>query len=268
MSMAVLDVLDQIKRGYIRDMVKQNKRIDNRAFDEYRKVEVEQGMITSAEGSARARIGKSEVLVGVKIGVGSPFPDRPSEGILMTNAEFLPLASSTFESGPPREDSIELARVVDRGIRSANAVDIASLSLGEDEEGRPKVWITFLDIYVIDHDGNLQDAAGLAAMSAILNTQLPKYEDGQIVREEKTGPLPSKATALSCTFGKIADKIILDPCYAEEVSLDSKLTIATVKDHICACQKSGGGGLSRAELDYCMDLALKKGEELRGKLKA
>ena len=114
----------------------------------------------------------------------------------------------------------------------------------------------------------MQDAAGLAAMAAILNVQMPKYEDGAIIREEKTGPLPSKGTAVSCTFCKIGDKILLDPSYSEEVGLDSKLTIATVKDHVCACQKSFGGGLTRSDLDSCFDLALKKGDELRALLKA
>ena len=264
----VLGILDEIKRGYVRDLMKEGRREDDRALDEYRRISVEPGLITSAEGSARVRIGRSEVLVGVKLAVGFPFPDRPNEGVLMTNAEFLPLASQDFESGPPREDSIELARVVDRGIRGANAVDIAALSLGEDDEGKTKVWMTCLDIYVLDHDGNLQDAAALAAMAAILNTQLPKYEDGRLILEEKTGPLPSQATAVSCTLGKMGGHILADPSYAEEVGLDAKLTIATIPDHVCACQKSGGGGFSMAELDHCFDLALRKGDELRAHLRA
>jgi len=263
----VLDVLDEVKRDYVRDLVKGGKRPDGRALDEYRKISIEPGFITSAEGSARVTIGKTTVLAGLKLGVGSPFPDRPVEGVLMTNAEFLPLASPHFESGPPREEAIEFARVTDRGIRGSNAVDIASLSIGEDSDGKPKVWMVFLDLYALDHDGNLQDAAGLAAMAAVLNAQMPKYEDGKLVLDEKTGPLPSKATAVSCTFGKIGDKVFLDPTYAEEISLDAKVTISTIDGHICACQKSGGGGFKAAELGSAMELALKRGDELRAMLK-
>jgi len=32
---------------------------------------------------------------------------------------------------------------------------------------------------VLDHDGNLIDAGGIASMAALLNTRLPKYEDGK-----------------------------------------------------------------------------------------
>ncbi|VVC02956.1 Exosome complex component Rrp42 [Candidatus Burarchaeum australiense] len=261
-----LNILDEIKRDYVRDLIQKGNRTDNRAMDEYRKISVEPGVITSAEGSSRVRIGKSQVMVGVKLGVGSPFPDRPTEGVLTTNAEFLPLASPNFESGPPNDESIELARVVDRGIRSANAVDIASLMIGEDADSKPKVWAVYIDVYVLDHDGNLQDAAGLAAMSAILNTQMPKYEDGKLMLEEKTGPLPSKGTAVSCTFGKIGSKIFVDPSYEEEVSLDARLTMASIPGHICACQKTGRGSFKVEEIDACMDLALRKGDELRALL--
>jgi exosome complex component RRP42 len=60
---------------------------------------VEQGIIEKAEGSARVLLGKTEVMAGVKIETGEPFPDTPNEGVLTVNAELVPLASPTFEPG-------------------------------------------------------------------------------------------------------------------------------------------------------------------------
>ena len=66
---------------------------------------------------------KQRFLCGVKVGTGEPFEDTPNDGVLTVNAELVPVASPNFEPGPPNEDSIELARVVDRGISESHAID-------------------------------------------------------------------------------------------------------------------------------------------------
>lgn len=171
-----MNILDEIKKDYVANLILKGKRADERGFEDYRELKLEKNVVGSAEGSARVHLGQTQVLVGVKMDVGTPFPDRQDEGILSTNAELLPLASPIFEPGPPNENSIELARVVDRGIRSAGAIDLKSLFL---ETG--KVWGVYIDLWVLDYDGNLIDAAALAAMAALLNTKMPKYENGKVV---------------------------------------------------------------------------------------
>src|SRR6266705_3404613 len=116
--------------------------------------------------------GKRIVLVGVKVQTGPPFPDTPDEGVLTVNAELVPLASPSFEAGPPSEEAIELARVVDRGIRESKAIDMKSLVL---QKGKT-VQVVYVDIYVLDHDGNLIDAASMAALAALINAKVPKME--------------------------------------------------------------------------------------------
>ena len=76
------------------------------------------------------------------------------KGIFICTAEILPLAHPTAEPGPPGEDVIELARVVDRGIRESGMVDVSQLVL----EKNKSVIAIFADNSVIDHDGNLFDA--------------------------------------------------------------------------------------------------------------
>jgi exosome complex component RRP42 len=184
-------MVTRVKQKQIAQLISRGKRLDGRGLTDYREIKVEQGIIEKAEGSARVLLGKTEVMVGTKIEIGEPFSDTPNEGVLTVNAELVPLASPTFEAGPPDENSIELARIVDRGIRESKAIDLEKLCI---EPGK-KTFVVFVDVYVLNHDGNLIDASALAAVAALLNTKMPNYE----VKEEvkiKSGftPLPKKTS--------------------------------------------------------------------------
>jgi exosome complex component RRP42 len=218
---------------------------------------VQKNAIATAEGSALAKIGKTQVLVATKFDVVTPFPDRLKEGALITNSELLPMASPNFESGPPDENSIEMARTVDRAVRSSEAVDLNSFFI---EDG--KVLGLFLDIYVINHAGNFTDTAMLAAAGALTCTKMPKVENGKIIRGEYTGLLPLRAIPVATTFAKIGKHWIIDPVIDEERVIDTRITIATTEKHVCAMQK-GKGLLSKDELFANIDTAFKKGSDLR-----
>jgi exosome complex component RRP42 len=100
-------LITRVRLKQIENLIEKGKRLDGRGLGDYRGIKVEQGIIEKAEGSARVLLGKTEVLVGVKIETGEPFPDTPNEGVLTVNAELVPLASPSFEAGPPDENSIE-----------------------------------------------------------------------------------------------------------------------------------------------------------------
>jgi exosome complex component RRP42 len=252
-----MEILDELTKDYVQDLLKKGKRGDGRAAEQYRNITIERNVLPFAEGSARVRLGNTQVLIGIKIGTGTPFADRPKEGILTVSAELLPLASPTFEPGPPNENSIELARVVDRGIRSSGCVDLESLFI---KDGL--VWAIYIDIYVLDADGNLIDASALAAMAALLNTRMPRYENDKVVREYAAN-LPVSQKVVSCTFAKIGSAIVLDPALDEEKAMGSRLTVSTVPGYVCAMQKGGAGAFTQQELLQCIDKALAKGEEIR-----
>ena len=140
-------IVARVKQKRIAQLLSKGKRIDGRGLTDYREIKIETGLIERAEGSARVRLGKTEVLVGTKIEVGEPFPDVPNEGVLTVNAELVPLASPTFEPGPPNENAIELARVVDRGIRESKAIGLEDLCIIPGK----KVFIVFVDIYAVSY---------------------------------------------------------------------------------------------------------------------
>jgi len=249
-------ITDELKKDAVVAFLKEGKRLSGRAFDEYRQIVVEKDVLTSTEGSARVRIGNTQVLVGVKVDLSTPFKDKPDEGTLTVGASLLPLASPTFEPGPPDERSIELARVVDRGIRSAEAVDLKALKIEED-----KVWGIFADIYVLDHDGNLIDASALATVAALENLRIPKYVDEEVVRETSM-ILPLKEKPITFTFAKIGDTILYDPDYAEEVAMDARFTVCVGDEYVYAMQKSGKGSFTRKEITDLIEAAFAKRKEL------
>lgn len=250
-------VTHEMRKEVLLNLLASGKRFDERAFDQYRNIEVEQGVIATAEGSALARIGKTQVLAGIKFDTATPFPDRPNEGVMITNAELLPLASPYFESGPPDENSIELARVVDRGIRSAEIIDTKKLFI---EEG--KVLSLYLDLYVIDQKGNMIDTAAFAAIAALKNTKMPKVENGKIIRGESTGSLNLSTLPIATTFIKVGDYWLADPSEEEESTIDTRLTITTTETHVCSMQK-GQGKLSRQELFDNVESSFKLGAKIR-----
>jgi len=249
---------------YALELIRNGKRLDNRKFDEFRKIEIETGIIKNAEGSARVRIGDTEVIAGVKLNIGKPFPDTPEEGILIVNAEFTPLASPDFESGPPDENSVELARVVDRGLRESKCIELEKLCIKPKEN----VWAVFIDIYIINHQGNLLDAAALAGIAALHNTQMPKMEGeadkAQIIRGEYTCKLPMKCKPINVQVCKVDDKLFVDPNAEEEKIVQASLSISVRDDdRICALQKQGEHDITAAEIEKMLDIVIKKSKEIR-----
>jgi exosome complex component RRP42 len=204
-------------------------------------------------------------MVGTKIETGEPFSDTPNEGVLTVNAELVPLASPTFEAGPPDENSIELARIVDRGIRESKAIDLEKLCI---EPGK-KVFVVFVDVYVLNHDGNLIDASALATLAALLNTKMPNYEieEGEVRINPGHTPLPIKAHPITVTFAKISDKLVVDPWLEEEQIMDARFSIAIDDEsNICAIQKGGSGYFAPEQVLQAARIAKEKAEEIRKKL--
>ncbi|MBI2670393.1 exosome complex protein Rrp42 [Candidatus Woesearchaeota archaeon] len=249
-------------KDYVVSLLNKGARMDGRNLLEYRTpIKVELNVSKNAEGSAKVTMGETEVLAGVKLNVGEPFPDTPNEGVLIVGAELLPLSSPEFESGPPGFEATELARIIDRGIRESNMLNIEKLVIKEGE----LVWMVFLDIYTINDAGNLIDASALAAIAALKHTVFPKLEKDKVAFGEHTKEkLPLKKVPITCTIYKIADKIIIDPNEKEQKVIDSRLTVAVSENNkINALQKGGNKGLSIEDIYSMIEIAQEKTKELR-----
>ena len=273
-----MTITPSIKKDFLVKLAKSGKREDGRGFDEFRNIEIETGIINKAEGSARVKIGNTQVVAGIKMDIGEPYPDTPDQGAMSTAAELIPLASPDFESSPPDQVAIELARVVDRGIRESQLIEVEKLCIVPGE----KVWILFIDIHIIDYDGNLFDAASLAALAALMTSKIPierlkpnleRLQEKYPMIEQYLNdhpddfPLPIKEPPISCTSVKFNGIVVLDPSLNEEEIAETRLTVATdINGDIRAMQKGLNGSFTREEITKVIKASLDNGRKIQEQL--
>ena len=257
--------IPNVTRKRISDYLSEGKRFDGRKPFEFRDISIETGISNKAEGSARVKMGDTEVFVGVKLDLMTPFGDSPESGVLMVTSEFSPMASEKFERGPPSIGAVELARIVDRGIRESEVIDMAKLCVKKGE----KVWGVFLDIYPINDAGNLIDAAALASLAALKTAVFPETVDKEKVKygefTDKKLPL-SENPSLTLTFHKIGSNFVLDPTTEEEEASEARLSIAISvlkkEENIHAMQKGGESTFDLEEVRMILDTATKEVKKL------
>jgi len=252
-------------RTHILNSLDKGMRLDGRKADEIRDIKIEFDVTKNAEGSAKVTWGETEVIAGVKMGLESPYPDSPEDGNLMVNAELLPLSNPEFETGPPGIQAIEMARVIDRGIRESKSIDTKKLCLKAGE----KVWSVMVDILPINDAGNLLDVGSVAAIAAIKNAKFPEVSKDFEVdykTKSKTG-IPMKQEPIEVTVYKIGEHLIVDPTIDEMKVYDARLTVAYIANgDIVAMQKAGEEAITIDVIGKMVELAHTTSEKIRAKL--
>lgn len=259
--MADESVIPEIKRDYMENLLSRGKRIDGRKLEEIREITIIENPIGMAEGSARVKLGETDLIAGIKIILGDPYPDSKDKGVMTTTAELVPLASPQFETGPPSPKAVEIARVVDRGIRESETIDLRALKVPDED----KVFIVFIDIYPLDMDGNLIDAATIAVMTALRNTIVPASSlTAHLEHPMEDFKLPITHLPIAITGVKIGDTLVLDPTQDEEDIAGARLTVTTDENgEIRAMQKGNIGRLTVEDIDRVVELSIEKGREIR-----
>ena len=259
-------VVERLRKEKLMELLAKGQRLDGRGLRDYRPLSISTQIVSKAEGSAQVYLGNTAVIAGVKTSLDRPYRDTPDRGNLIVNAEFLPLASPYIELGPPNENAIELARVVDRGIRESGMVDMSKLVVKAGET----VYSIFVDINVLNIDGNLLDASSYAAVAALATAKLPEYvlsDGGTPARTGNTIQLPITTIPVSITAAKIGEYALYDPTEEEEAVMDTRLTMAFTEDGICALQKGGSGGWSPAEVMKLVEESFEKAKEIREQIR-
>ncbi|MEM3351244.1 MAG: exosome complex protein Rrp42 [Saccharolobus sp.] len=262
------NIIPIIKKESIVNLYEKGIRQDGRKLADYRPLSIVLDYAKKANGSALVKLGNTMVLAGTKIEIGKPYEDMPNQGVLIVNVELLPLAYETFEPGPPDENAIELARVVDRSLRDSRAIDLSKLVI---EPGK-NVWTVWLDVYVLDYGGNVIDACTLASVAALYNSKLYKVErseDGiKINKDEIIGKLPMNYPVVTISVAKIDKYLIVDPDLEEESIMDAKISFSYTPDFkIVGIQKSGKGSLSLQDVTQAESLARSAAGKLLEELK-
>ena len=260
-------IVDSITRESIISNLANSTRLDERGLLDYRNLEIETNILKDkTNGSARVKLGESEVWAGIKVETANPFPDTPAEGVMTCNAEMLPICSQYIEPGPPDENTIELSRVSDRGIRESGMIDIKELCIKEGE----RVYSVYIDVAVINEDGNLFDAVSYAATTALLMADMNKFtiENDKVKMLDEKQPLTIKSVPVSTTFAKIEDKIIIDPNADEQEMATARVTLVTDENgKYVSGQKGKPGGFTFDELKEISVISKEKGDEIRVKIR-
>lgn len=264
-------IISNLQKEKIESYLAEGKRLDGRTPVDYREIIVEDGISPSASSAVKVKLGKTEVYAGVHLAVATPYSDSPNEGTFMTSAELHPMSSNQFDIGKPGIVAIELARIIDRGIRESGFLDFEKLCIKPGE----KVWQVFVDIIAINDDGNLLDVAGIAALIALGRAKMPIYN----AEEEKTEhefsknsiPLNKEDISLNMTFHKVGKTIIADASKEEEAISNLRLSIAIGdnkgKPRITAMQKGKEGTITEEDMKTILKVAEDKWTELFPKIK-
>ena len=259
-------IVEHLRKQQMWEAISKGKRLDGRNLDEIRPIEAEVNVIRKANGSSKVNLGNSEVVAGVKVETGRPFEGLENKGALILSAEILPTASPYIEPGPPDEETIELARVVDRGIRESEMIDLDKLVLVPGEI----VYTIFVDCSIINADGNLFDATSYAVVSALISSKIPifKVQDGKVLDSGDVQEPPLTTIPISITAARVGDTVILDPTAEEEACMDARITITTNSNSdFTAVQKGSTGAFTLEQLKKTAEAARIKGIEVRSKIK-
>ncbi len=250
-------------RTEIIKLLSKNVRLDGRKPDEYRDITVETNVSKNAEGSTIVKIGDTTVIAGVKMEVMEPYPDTPNQGSLMVNVELYPMSSPEFESGPPDNYAIELARVTDRGIRESKVIETEQLCITPGE----KAWMVVIDVCPLNDAGNLFDAISLAAIIALKQAVLPAFDGTKLDYKHKTDkhlPLNEDKIPATVTVFKYGDHLVIDPTNEEDKIYDARLTVSVLPNgNLCSMQKGGDSAITQDEAYSMIELAREKSKELR-----
>ncbi|RJU91257.1 MAG: exosome complex protein Rrp42 [Candidatus Poseidoniales archaeon] len=252
----MVDLVPTLLRQELSRLADADQRLDGRSRWGSRDVTLETDCLYNAEGSAKVTIGGTIVYAGVKFELRTPWPDRPAQGSLMCGAELRPVAGRKYEPGPPSPQSIELGRVVDRGIRESGCIDMAELCIVPGE----KVWGVMIDLHVLSDQGNIFDACGLAAIAALRTAVVPaeRFDVG----EDHT--LSVNGTPIMASFTRVGGRYVLDASEEEELGGDERIHITLGdKGHLHSLQKGLKGVFTPAEFAEIFEVAQTRCVELR-----
>ncbi|KAJ1909918.1 3'-5'-exoribonuclease [Tieghemiomyces parasiticus] len=287
------------EKTFLLQALHQGLRLDGRSPVERRELEAE--VNPQDLGVVTVRLGQTKVTASVSCEIVRPFPDRPTEGLLVIASEFGTMASPAFD-GQRSDEEVFIARHVDKTLRRSRCIDLEGLCIVAGE----KVWSIRVDLHFLDHDGSLLDAACFAAISALTHFRRP---DVSVIGEEVTvhsieerNPVPlgihhypicitfaffelreatlnntsggeggsgGAATAADPTAEVIQQLCVVDPTLLEEQACKGRMSVSINSHHeICAISKAGGMPLDHDLIIECSKHALKMARPLITKAKS
>lgn len=233
-------------------------RPDARPLSRARDTSLTLGVVESADGSAMAKIGSTTMLAGIKLEVMTPSSESPDEGCIAIEFHMPPICSPIVRPGRPAEVAPVISKQLSDIILSSGMINLKELSI----IGGKAAWMAYLDIYCLDADGSLFDAALLSAVAAFSHLQLPPVsvnDNGRVftlseeqfegksaepvTKERRKLTLSSIPFSLTCILHK--KYILVDPTAEEETIMESLVTVVLDSSgRLVSLYKPGGSVLA------------------------
>ncbi|KAF8980835.1 hypothetical protein BGZ46_003653 [Entomortierella lignicola] len=256
------------EREFVLSALKEGARIDGRKFYDFRTLRLSFG---SDYGAVEVQLGNTRVLAKVSCEVIRPYADKPTEGFLMFNTELSPMASAAFEVGRQTDEEVLVSRLIEKAMRRSRALDTEGLCIVAGE----KVWSIRVDIHFLDHDGNLVDAACIAAITALQHFRRPDVtvvgEEVTIHTLEQRNPVPLSIhhipICVTFAFFDNGQHVLVDPTHLEEQIQEGDMTITlNVHKEVCALSKAGGIPMEVDQILQCSKIAVVKVAEITAQI--
>ncbi|KAM1109605.1 hypothetical protein ACFX13_009142 [Malus domestica] len=263
-------------------------RPDGRSLTEARETSSALGAVASADGSALVKIGSTTMLAAIKMEVMTPPTESPDEGCIAIDFHMPPICSPTVRPGRPADAAPVVSKQLSDTILrhfgnlpvvfvycSSGMINLKELSLISGKAA----WMAYLDIYCLDADGALFDAALLSAVAAFSHLQIPVVsmnDEGKVVvmSEEQGGKeavnngkrkltLSSIPFSLTCILHK--KYILADPTAEEESIMETLVTVVLDSSgQLVSLYKPGGPVLAyTSAIQDCVALTRQRARELQ-----
>lgn len=230
------------------------KRLDGRASDQLRPIELQVDFVDNPIGAALIRMGRTIVLCTVHLGESVPaFLRGTGRGWVTAEYSLLPGSTDTRSEREASRGRVsgrtqEIQRLIGRSLRAVADLD----ALGER--------CLYADCDVLQADGGTRTAAISGAYVALAGACDRLLERGLIKRD----PLRDSVAAVSC--GILGGEALLDLPYEEDSRVEVDMNVVmTGRGRLIEVQGTGEQGtFDRSELDQLLDLATKGITEITG----
>lgn len=219
----------------LEDLIKDGKRIDGRGLEEFRPIEMEVDVVTSADGSAKVSFGDTTVIASA-FGPRHMYPrflQEQESCVLRCRYGMAPFSVDERKKPGPDRRSIELSKITRVALEPAIFL-----------EDFPKVAIdVFAD--VIQADGSTR-VTGINAASLAL----------------AAAGVPMRDLVVACSVGKVNGQLVIDLNGIEDNNSDADITFVMIPTKKKVTMLQMDGILTRDELHKLFDLGVRSCEKI------
>uniref|UniRef100_A0A3B4YT12 Ribosomal RNA-processing protein 42 n=1 Tax=Seriola lalandi dorsalis TaxID=1841481 RepID=A0A3B4YT12_SERLL len=285
--------VSEAEKVYILHGIRDDLRVDGRGCEDYRHMEVETDVVSNTDGSAKVSLGHTVVLVGIKAEIGKPRPMVPNEGYLEFFVDCSANATPEFEGRGGEELGTELSNTLYKVFNNKHSVDLKGLCISAGEH----CWVLYVDVLLLQCDGNLYDAISIAVKAALFNTKIPRVhisaddEGGKEIelsddpydcmrlnvenvpcivtlckvrspadtqKEEFLKPVVAQTETYTLFFPQVGHRHVVDATLQEKAcSVASLIISVTHKGTVTCTRKVGGGSLDPESIFEMTEVSLR-----------